>query len=212
MSLRRRCRRAGLRRGRRRGCGGELDRVAALQSFGRAVDHPIRRGEAGGHLDAVAEIPAELDGFEHYFVAVAKQRDLHTMVARDQRRCRYAYHVRVARDLEMDLAIGTWRELVVRIVGLQLHQHAARAWIHRIRGRDQARLEVLAGILRHLEGRLQSWMELCGEGLRHLDVDRTVSMSETSNSSCPAPLPALIRAPMSVLRFVTTPSNGATMV
>src|SRR6202043_853728 len=92
-------------------------------------------------------------------------------------------------------------ELAVRIVGLQLNQHAARAYVHDIRSRDQARLEVLAGILRHLEGRRQSWTEI-----------RTVSMSETSNSSCPAPLPALIRAPMSVLRFVTTPSNGATMV
>src|SRR3984893_19310617 len=40
---------------------------------------------------------------------------------------------------------------------------------------------------------------------------RTLGRSETSNSSCPA-LPALIRAPMSVLRAVTMPSNGATML
>src|SRR6202007_10355 len=114
--LGRRCRRPGLLRGRRWGCGGELDRIAALQSFGWTVDHPIRRGETGRHLDAITEIPAELDGFECHFVAIAKQRDLRTMVARDQRRGRYAHHVRVARDLKMDLAIGTWRELVVRIV------------------------------------------------------------------------------------------------
>ena len=81
MSLRRRCRRAGLRRG----CGGELDHIAALQCLGRAVDHPIRRGEAGRHLDVVAEIPAELDGFEHHFVAVAVDCNLRTLVARDQR-------------------------------------------------------------------------------------------------------------------------------
>src|ERR1700738_2379602 len=167
MSLRRRCRRAGLCRG----CGGELDRIAALQCLGRAVDHPIRWGEAGRHLDAVAEIPAELDGFEYHFVAVAKERDLHTVVARDQCRSRYAYHVRVARDLEMDLAIGAGRELAVRIVGLQLNQHAARAYVHDIRSRDQACVEVLPRILRHLESSLQPWMELSREGLRHLDVN-----------------------------------------
>src|SRR6266404_227248 len=93
------------------------------------------------------------------------------MVASDQRRGRYAYQVRVARDLEMDLAIGAGRELAVRIVGLQLNQHAARAYVHDIRSRDQTRVEVLPGILRHLEGRLQPWMEFGREGLRHLDVD-----------------------------------------
>jgi hypothetical protein len=34
---------------------------------------------------------------------------------------------------------------------------------------------------------------------------------ETTKSSCPTPPPALIRAPTSVERAVTMPSNGATM-
>ena len=42
---------------------------------------------------------------------------------------------------------------------------------------------------------------------------RTLCRSETSNSGMPAlaPLPTLTNAPTSVLRWVTTPSNGATM-
>jgi hypothetical protein len=57
----RRGRRVSLCRGRRRCRGRRLHRIAALQGLGRAVDHPIRGREAGCHLDAVTEIPAELD-------------------------------------------------------------------------------------------------------------------------------------------------------
>jgi hypothetical protein len=55
-------------------------RIAGLQRFRRAVDHLIGRQETSSHFDAVAEIPAELDGFEHHFVAGAQNGDLRALV------------------------------------------------------------------------------------------------------------------------------------
>ena len=46
--------------------------------------------------------------------------------------------------------------------------------------------------------------------LRHRDIDRNVSVAAMWNSSALGmPAPALIRWPISVLRAVITPSNGA---
>src|SRR5258708_14426225 len=78
--LGRRCRRPSLCRRRWRCRGRELDRIAALQGLGRTVDHLILWREAGRHLDAVAEVSAELNGLEYCLVAVAKHRDLNPVV------------------------------------------------------------------------------------------------------------------------------------
>src|SRR4030088_559133 len=155
-------------RGRRRG---QLDLIAGLQRLGRAVDYAIRCRKAGDNLDAVAEVAADLGGLHHHLVAVPENRDLRRMVARDQRGGRYLHQIGVARKLELHLAIGARGELLGRIVGLQLDQHAARSHVHRIRSRDQLCVELLAGILRYFEARLQPWIELAREGLRHLHVD-----------------------------------------
>src|SRR5437763_16155148 len=74
-------------------------------------------------------------------------------------RSRYLHQVGVARELELDLAIGARGELPGRIIGLHLDQHAARAHVHRVRGRDQLGVELLTGILRQLEARLQPRLE-----------------------------------------------------
>jgi hypothetical protein len=68
----------------------------------RAIDHPVLRSQAGGHLDAVAEIAAEQDGLEPRFVAVAENSDLRAAVDRYQCGRRNTHHVRIARNLEID--------------------------------------------------------------------------------------------------------------
>jgi len=65
--------------------------------------------------------------------------------------------------------------------------------------------------LRHLEIRLEARSERGRESLWHLHVDADLVQVGDFEQLLPA-FPALISAPRSVLRAVTTPSNGAMML
>src|SRR5579859_769042 len=176
-------------RARRRG---EMHGVAGLQRLGRAVDDPVGGAEAARHLDRIAEIPAELDRGQHRLVAGPEDGDLDALAVGDQRRRRQAQEIGIARNLEMHVAIGAGREHAVRILRLQLDQHAARTGLDRIRGRDQGGVELPAGILRQFEHGLEPGAQAGGEGLGHLDIDPDLVQVRDLEQLLPHPAAAVV--------------------
>src|SRR5258708_14652894 len=143
---------------RRRFSCGRLNLIATLHSLGWTIDDPVRTGKSSDDLGAVPKVPANLDGFHLHLVVGAEHGDLHPLIAWHQRRRWHAHYLRVPRELKLYLAVSASEELAVGIIGLQLNQHAARGWVHRMRHRYQDGVEWLAGILRHLQSRLQPRM------------------------------------------------------
>src|ERR1700712_1907490 len=98
---------------RRRFSCGQLDLIAALHSLGWTIDDPVRTGKSGDNLDAVSEVPANLDGLHLHLVVGAEHGDLHPLIAWHQCRRWHPHYLRVARELKVYLAVGTGEELAV---------------------------------------------------------------------------------------------------
>ena len=101
---------------------GDANLVARCERIGRAVDQPVRELQALHHLDFGSEIASKLDRPKLDRIVCVDCCDLHPLLAENERAGRNADDVGVARQLEIDLGIGTGLQFAIRIVSMELDQ------------------------------------------------------------------------------------------
>ena len=140
------------------------------------------------------------------------RRHLQVLRAKHHGIHRHAQGVEGSGQLEMHLRIGAGQQLAAGVVDLQLDLQRARDRIERVRGAGDGRGVTPARMVGELEGGGDAGADGGSIRLRHLHVDAQPMRIGDAKQRLPGlwPAPALISAPMSVLRAVMTPSKGAT--
>ena len=117
---------------------------------------------------------------------------------------------RLARDLELDRAVDPGAQRAVGIGKIDLGQKRARAGLQRVGDPGHLARELAIGEFGHAHDGVDARRHAKGRVLRHVDPDADHVLCMISNMKVPLVALPCTRLPTSTLRWVMTPSNGAT--
>src|ERR1700709_1504698 len=111
--------------------------LLSLEGARRRIDHEAVGGfQARDHLNVLAQIQPELDVLQMHAAIRIDDRQLHALVAEQQRLFGHDKHAPVSRHYKLNRRIGAWPEQMIRVLSYQFRDDGSRLRVERVCGRQ----------------------------------------------------------------------------
>src|ERR1700730_4684773 len=145
--------------------------LAAIDESDRWIeDHLVPRFDTAVDLDPRALIALHFH-LADLGLAIVDDRHLHSIAVENDRIGRHQKARRLARDLELDHAVGPGRQGAIRIRYVDFGQQRSRAGLQRIGDAGHRARKVAIRKFRHAHDSLNAWGDAEGRILGHVDPD-----------------------------------------